>query len=184
MLWLSSRSIKDSTHCPGMVELVPSSDTLRKIQVEYGVTGSFKDKPLAEWLRKYNPAEDEYEKVHERWMRSGFLYNNLNFWILVQICNFIKLCFCSFTASQLELVSSSFFHRHQRTSSTHVQDAVSPPTSWASVIVTTTTSCCAPLVTCSTLTLASSWAMPRCLAALKGKNNVLFFQQIVSQTYD
>lgn len=48
----------------GMVELVPSSDTLRKIQVEYGVTGSFKDKPLAEWLRKYNPAEDEYEKVH------------------------------------------------------------------------------------------------------------------------
>lgn len=49
----------------GMVELVPSSDTLRKIQVEYGVTGSFKDKPLAEWLRKYNPAEDEYEKVHK-----------------------------------------------------------------------------------------------------------------------
>lgn len=47
----------------GMVELVPSSDTLRKIQVEYGVTGSFKDKPIAEWLRKYNPAEDEYEKV-------------------------------------------------------------------------------------------------------------------------
>ncbi len=47
----------------GMVELVPSSETLRKIQVEYGVTGSFKDKPLAEWLRKYNPAEDEYEKV-------------------------------------------------------------------------------------------------------------------------
>jgi len=47
-----------------MVELVPSSETLRKIQVEYGVTGSFKDKPLAEWLRKYNPAEDEYEKVH------------------------------------------------------------------------------------------------------------------------
>lgn len=48
----------------GMVELVPSSDTLRKIQVEYGVTGSFKDKPLAEWLRKYNPAEDEYDKVN------------------------------------------------------------------------------------------------------------------------
>lgn len=48
----------------GMVELVPSSETLRKIQVEYGVTGSFKDKPLAEWLRKYNPAEDEYEKVY------------------------------------------------------------------------------------------------------------------------
>lgn len=50
--------------CLGMVELVLSSETLRKIQVEYGVTGSFKDKPLAEWLRKYNPAEDEYEKVN------------------------------------------------------------------------------------------------------------------------
>lgn len=50
--------------CSGMVELVSSSETLRKIQVEYGVTGSFKDKPLAEWLRKYNPAEDEYEKVN------------------------------------------------------------------------------------------------------------------------
>lgn len=46
-----------------MVELVPASETLRKIQVEYGVTGSFKDKPLAEWLRKYNPTEEEYEKV-------------------------------------------------------------------------------------------------------------------------
>ncbi|KAJ7998180.1 hypothetical protein DPEC_G00219920 [Dallia pectoralis] len=54
----------------GMVELVPSSDTLRKIQAEYGVTGSFKDKPLAEWLRKYNPAEDEYEKASENFIYS------------------------------------------------------------------------------------------------------------------
>ncbi|XP_034031719.1 LOW QUALITY PROTEIN: phosphatidylinositol 4-phosphate 3-kinase C2 domain-containing subunit alpha [Thalassophryne amazonica] len=54
----------------GMVQLVPSSDTLRKIQVEYGVTGSFKDKPLAEWLRKYNPAEDEYEKASENFIYS------------------------------------------------------------------------------------------------------------------
>ncbi|KAG7281725.1 hypothetical protein CRUP_027797 [Coryphaenoides rupestris] len=54
----------------GMVELVPSSDTLRKIQVEYGVTGSFKDKPLAEWLRKYNPAEDEYDKASENFIYS------------------------------------------------------------------------------------------------------------------
>ncbi|XP_076842145.1 phosphatidylinositol 4-phosphate 3-kinase C2 domain-containing subunit alpha [Brachyhypopomus gauderio] len=54
----------------GMVELVPSSETLRKIQVEFGVTGSFKDKPLAEWLRKYNPAEDEYEKASENFIYS------------------------------------------------------------------------------------------------------------------
>uniref|UniRef100_A0A8C5SWK3 PI3K/PI4K catalytic domain-containing protein n=1 Tax=Laticauda laticaudata TaxID=8630 RepID=A0A8C5SWK3_LATLA len=44
----------------GMVELVPASDTLRKIQVEYGVTGSFKDKPLTDFaiiihhLKKHN----------------------------------------------------------------------------------------------------------------------------------
>ncbi|XP_036399265.1 phosphatidylinositol 4-phosphate 3-kinase C2 domain-containing subunit alpha-like [Megalops cyprinoides] len=54
----------------GMVELVPASDTLRKIQVEYGVTGSFKDKPLAEWLRKYNPGEEEYEKASENFIYS------------------------------------------------------------------------------------------------------------------
>ncbi|XP_064144444.1 phosphatidylinositol 4-phosphate 3-kinase C2 domain-containing subunit alpha isoform X1 [Loxodonta africana] len=54
----------------GMVELVPSSDTLRKIQVEYGVTGSFKDKPLADWLRKYNPSEEEYEKASENFIYS------------------------------------------------------------------------------------------------------------------
>uniref|UniRef100_A0A8B9T2P7 Phosphatidylinositol 4-phosphate 3-kinase C2 domain-containing subunit alpha n=1 Tax=Anas platyrhynchos TaxID=8839 RepID=A0A8B9T2P7_ANAPL len=54
----------------GMVELVPASETLRKIQVEYGVTGSFKDKPLAEWLRKYNPTEEEYEKASENFIYS------------------------------------------------------------------------------------------------------------------
>lgn len=54
----------------GMVELVACSETLRKIQVEYGVTGSFKDKPLAEWLRKYNPAEDEYDKASENFIYS------------------------------------------------------------------------------------------------------------------
>ncbi|XP_067902369.1 phosphatidylinositol 4-phosphate 3-kinase C2 domain-containing subunit alpha [Heterodontus francisci] len=54
----------------GMVELVPASETLRKIQIEYGVTGSFKDKPLAEWLRKYNATEEEYEKASENFIYS------------------------------------------------------------------------------------------------------------------
>ncbi|KAE8606011.1 hypothetical protein XENTR_v10010566 [Xenopus tropicalis] len=54
----------------GMVELVLSADTLRKIQVEYGVTGSFKDKPLAEWLRKYNPSEEDYAKASENFIYS------------------------------------------------------------------------------------------------------------------
>ena len=47
----------------GFVELVKESETLRKIQVEHGVTGSFKDKTLAVWLQKYNSTELDYQKV-------------------------------------------------------------------------------------------------------------------------
>uniref|UniRef100_A0A8C4Q4Q8 Phosphatidylinositol-4-phosphate 3-kinase, catalytic subunit type 2 alpha n=1 Tax=Eptatretus burgeri TaxID=7764 RepID=A0A8C4Q4Q8_EPTBU len=54
----------------GMVELVPAAETLRKIQVEHGLTGSFKDKPLAEWLQKHNPTEQEYEKAVENFIYS------------------------------------------------------------------------------------------------------------------
>ena len=46
-----------------MVEMIPQAETLRKIQVEHGVTGSFKDRPLADWLQKHNPTDDQYEKV-------------------------------------------------------------------------------------------------------------------------
>lgn len=46
-----------------MVELIPQAETLRKIQVEHGVTGSFKDRPLADWLQKHNPGEEQYDKV-------------------------------------------------------------------------------------------------------------------------
>lgn len=49
---------------PGMVEMIPQAETLRKIQVEHGVTGSFKDRPLADWLQKHNPGEELYDKVH------------------------------------------------------------------------------------------------------------------------
>uniref|UniRef100_A0A9J7ZUT5 Phosphatidylinositol-4-phosphate 3-kinase catalytic subunit type 2 beta n=1 Tax=Cyprinus carpio carpio TaxID=630221 RepID=A0A9J7ZUT5_CYPCA len=54
----------------GMVEMIPSAETLRKIQVEHGVTGSFKDRPLADWLQKHNPTEDEYEKAVENFIYS------------------------------------------------------------------------------------------------------------------
>uniref|UniRef100_A0A8C5P979 Phosphatidylinositol-4-phosphate 3-kinase catalytic subunit type 2 beta n=1 Tax=Leptobrachium leishanense TaxID=445787 RepID=A0A8C5P979_9ANUR len=54
----------------GMVEMIPTAETLRKIQVEHGVTGSFKDRPLAEWLKKHNPTEDEYEKAVENFIYS------------------------------------------------------------------------------------------------------------------
>ncbi|KAM9675924.1 LOW QUALITY PROTEIN: phosphatidylinositol 4-phosphate 3-kinase C2 domain-containing subunit beta-like [Dama dama] len=53
----------------GMVEMIPNSETLRKIQVEHGVTGSFKDRPLADWLQKHNPGE-EYEKAVENFIYS------------------------------------------------------------------------------------------------------------------
>lgn len=54
----------------GMVEMIPSAETLRKIQVEHGVTGSFKDRPLADWLQKHNPTEEEYEKAVENFIYS------------------------------------------------------------------------------------------------------------------
>lgn len=47
----------------GIIELVTESETLRKIQVSYGLTGSFKDRPIKEWLQKHNPTELEYQKV-------------------------------------------------------------------------------------------------------------------------
>lgn len=50
----------------GLVELITESETLRKIQVQAGVTGSFKDRPIKEWLQGHNPTELEYQKVSPR----------------------------------------------------------------------------------------------------------------------
>lgn len=57
-------------HHRGMIEMVTNAETLRKIQVEWGLTGSFKDKPIAEWLAKHNPSELEYERARENFMAS------------------------------------------------------------------------------------------------------------------
>ncbi|KAJ0050294.1 hypothetical protein NL108_015054 [Boleophthalmus pectinirostris] len=54
----------------GMVEMIPHADTLRRIQVEHGVTGSFKDRPLSDWLQKYNPTEEQYDKAVENFIYS------------------------------------------------------------------------------------------------------------------
>lgn len=54
----------------GMVELVPGAETLRKIQTELGLTGSFKDRPIAEWLQKYNTSELEYQQAVENFTLS------------------------------------------------------------------------------------------------------------------
>ncbi|XP_051160561.1 phosphatidylinositol 4-phosphate 3-kinase C2 domain-containing subunit beta isoform X2 [Leptopilina boulardi] len=54
----------------GMIEMVSNAETLRKIQVEFGLTGSFKDRPIAEWLAKHNPSELEYERAVENFTAS------------------------------------------------------------------------------------------------------------------
>lgn len=47
----------------GMIQLVEDAETLRKIQTEHGLTGSFKDRPINEWLAKHNPGALEYERA-------------------------------------------------------------------------------------------------------------------------
>uniref|UniRef100_A0A8K9Y0X4 Phosphatidylinositol-4-phosphate 3-kinase catalytic subunit type 2 beta n=1 Tax=Oncorhynchus mykiss TaxID=8022 RepID=A0A8K9Y0X4_ONCMY len=70
----------------GMVEMIPQAETLRKIQGEHGVTGSFKDRPLADWLQKHNPTEDEYEKhTHIR-------THTLALCLSLSLSNFIYSC--------------------------------------------------------------------------------------------
>ncbi|KAJ8958339.1 hypothetical protein NQ318_017485 [Aromia moschata] len=54
----------------GMIEMVTKAETLRKIQVEHGLTGSFKDKPIAEWLAKHNPSELEYGRAVQNFTAS------------------------------------------------------------------------------------------------------------------
>ncbi|KAI5702472.1 hypothetical protein M8J75_000487 [Diaphorina citri] len=50
-------------HKRGIIEMVQDAETLRKIQVELGLTGSFRDRPIAEWLAKHNPSALEYERA-------------------------------------------------------------------------------------------------------------------------
>lgn len=47
----------------GMLEMVKEASTLRSIQTEHGLTGSFKDEPLNEWLMKHNPTDLSYKTV-------------------------------------------------------------------------------------------------------------------------
>ncbi|XP_062513232.1 phosphatidylinositol 4-phosphate 3-kinase C2 domain-containing subunit alpha-like isoform X2 [Corticium candelabrum] len=47
----------------GMLEMVSESETLRKIQTLHGLTGSFKDRPLADWLMRYNTTDLDYRRA-------------------------------------------------------------------------------------------------------------------------
>ncbi|ODM93836.1 Phosphatidylinositol 4-phosphate 3-kinase C2 domain-containing subunit alpha [Orchesella cincta] len=49
----------------GVVEMVPNSETLCKIQAEYGVTGAFQDRPISDWLAKMNPNTVDYKRAVE-----------------------------------------------------------------------------------------------------------------------
>ncbi|KAK7070689.1 Phosphatidylinositol 4-phosphate 3-kinase C2 domain-containing subunit alpha [Halocaridina rubra] len=58
----------------GIIELVKDAETLRKIQTEYGVTGSFQDRPIAEWLAKQNPSQLEYQRAVKNFTASCAAY--------------------------------------------------------------------------------------------------------------
>lgn len=55
-----------------MIEMITEAETLRKIQVEWGLTGSFKDKPIAEWLARQNPSQLEYQRAVDNF--TGMFY--------------------------------------------------------------------------------------------------------------
>lgn len=56
--------------CKGMLEMVGNSETLRQIQSQHGLTGSFKDRPIAEWLQKHNTSELEYRNAVQNFLYS------------------------------------------------------------------------------------------------------------------
>lgn len=62
----------------GIIEMVTEAETLRKIQIEFGVTGSFKETPIAEWLIKHNPSALEYERAVENFT-GNFIFLPRNF---------------------------------------------------------------------------------------------------------
>lgn len=49
----------------GLIELVKDSSTLRQIQTEHGLAGSFKDKPLSEWLIRHNSSDSAWKQVRD-----------------------------------------------------------------------------------------------------------------------
>lgn len=72
-------------HKRGMIEMVTEAETLRKIQVEWGLTGSFKDKPIAEWLERQNPSQLEYQRAVDNFTRSCAGYSVVTY--ILGICD-------------------------------------------------------------------------------------------------
>ncbi|CAK1578120.1 unnamed protein product [Parnassius mnemosyne] len=74
-----------TSHQKGMIEIVTEAETLRAIQTEWGLTGSFKDKPIAEWLAKHNPSELEYQRARDNFTASCAGYSVATY--LLGICD-------------------------------------------------------------------------------------------------
>ena len=71
----------------GLVEMVTDAKTLKEIQVSggRGVTGSFKDTPVADWLKKHNSTTLEFEKAKDNFTRSCAGYSIATY--LLGICD-------------------------------------------------------------------------------------------------
>ena len=71
----------------GLVEMVTEAKTLKEIQVSggRGVTGSFKDTPVADWLKKHNSTTLEFEKAKDNFTRSCAGYSIATY--LLGICD-------------------------------------------------------------------------------------------------
>lgn len=62
--------IETGNEC-GMIEVIPYSATNASIQKDYGgIAAAFSDKPLSEWLKKYNPIESDYKSAVRDFVRS------------------------------------------------------------------------------------------------------------------
>lgn len=57
-------------HRKGFVEMVSNAETLRKIQQEQGIAGSFNERSISEWLRKHNTYELNYHSAVENFIHS------------------------------------------------------------------------------------------------------------------
>ncbi|XP_070490549.1 phosphatidylinositol 4-phosphate 3-kinase C2 domain-containing subunit beta isoform X2 [Chironomus tepperi] len=69
----------------GMIEMITNAETLREIQVKCGLTGSFKDKPIAEWLQKQNPNQLEYQRAVDNFTSSCAGYSIITY--ILGICD-------------------------------------------------------------------------------------------------
>ena len=94
-LRLITYRVLSTGHDQGLVEMVTDSATLRQIQTEHGLTGSFKDKPLSEWLMRYNSSDVAWK----------------------QVINTVYMCICVYVYMCVLMMShSNFVLRQQRIS--------------------------------------------------------------------